>query len=50
MWEFVPRSQGLVWKTRSERSLAGGLLNRRREEKRREKKRVELSSVLEDEV
>lgn len=47
MWEFVPRSQGLVWKTRSERSLAGGLRSRGGEEK---KKRVELSSVLEDEV
>lgn len=45
MWEFVSPSLGLVWQTRSERSLAGGLLNRGREEKR-----VELSSVLEDEV
>jgi len=50
VWEFVPRSQGLVWKTRSERSLAGGLRNRGGEEKRREERRVELSSVLEDEV
>jgi hypothetical protein len=41
VWEFVPRSQGLVWKTRSERSLAG---------EGGEEKRVELSSVLEDEV